>query len=218
LTRRIPRKPSTGLFTTIGHGGGHRFMPLLACGREGEASCTRVYVATPRAPGESDRMDMAVDRERAGEVSLRAVEDSDLDVLFDHEADRGAAEMAAFPARDRERFDAHWAKIRLDDTKVSRTVVVDGLVAGRVNSWQDDGRWLVGYWIGREYWGRGVATRALTLLLSEVPGRPVYAHVAAHNAGSIRVLQKCGFRRDRGQTHAPEPGDGVEELTFVLAG
>ena len=63
-----------------------------------------------------------------------------------------------------------------------------------------------------------MATRALTLLLSEVPARPVYAHVAAHNAGSIRVLQKCGFQRDRVQeTQAPEPEDGIEEFIFVLA-
>ena len=163
-------------------------------------------------------MDMAADRERSRDVRLRAVEDSDLDVLFDHEADPEAAEMAAFPSRDRERFDAHWVKIRLDDTKVSRIVLVDGLVAGKINSWEDDGRRLVGYWIGREYWGLGVATRALTLLLSELQARPVYAHVAAHNAGSIRVLQKCGFHRDRVQgAQAPESDDGIEEIAFVLA-
>lgn len=151
-------------------------------------------------------------------VRLRAVEDSDLDVLFDHQADPEAAEMAAFPSRDREQFDAHWAKIRLDDTVVSRTILVDGLVAGGINSWQDDDQRLVGYWIGRKYWGRGVATRALTLFLSDLPGRPVYAHVAAHNAGSIRVLQKCGFQRDRVQeAQAPEPEDGIEEFIFVLA-
>jgi RimJ/RimL family protein N-acetyltransferase len=161
---------------------------------------------------------MAEDTDTIPEVRLRAVEDSDLDVLFGHQADPEAAEMAAFPSRDRERFDAHWAKIRLDDTVVSRTILVDGLVAGGINSWQDDDQRLVGYWIGRKYWGRGVATRALTLLLSDLPNRPVYAHVAAHNAGSIRVLQKCGFQRDRVQeAQAPKPEDGIEEFIFVLA-
>ena len=125
--------------------------------------------------------------------------------------------MAAFPARDRERFDAHWAKICRDDTVVVRTILADGVVAGAISSWPDGGRQLVGYGIGREHWGRGVATRALIQLLTEVPTRPVYAHVAAHNIGSIRVLQKCGFHRDHAQeAQAPAPVDGIEEFILVL--
>jgi RimJ/RimL family protein N-acetyltransferase len=144
-------------------------------------------------------------------ISLRAVEDRDLDVLFEHQADPVAAQMAAFPSRDRQRFDAHWARIRSDDTVVLRTVLVDGVVAGGVTSWIDDGRRLVGYWIGREHWGRGVATRALEQFVGQVPVRPLHAHVAAHNAGSIRVLRKCGFRRDGAATV-----DGIGELSFIL--
>jgi len=53
--------------------------------------------------------------------------------------------------------------------------------------------------------------------VAEVAIRPLYAHVVAHNVGSIRVLEKCGFRRDRVQeATAPAPDDGIEELTFVL--
>jgi len=152
-------------------------------------------------------------------VRLRVVADSDLDVLFEQQADPEAAAMAAFPARDRERFDAHWAGIRLDDTVVLRTILVDGIVAGNIGSWQDDGQRLIGYWMGREYWGRGIATQALAQFVSEVSTRPLYAHVAAHNVGSIRVLQKSGFERDRAQeAQAPEPEDGIEEFIFVLAG
>jgi len=98
-----------------------------------------------------------------------------------------------------------------------RTVVVDGIVAGNFGSWQEDGQQLLGYWVGREHWGRGVATQALALLVDELSTRPLYAHVAVHNVGSIRVLVKCGFRRDRGQeAKAPTPDDGIEELVFVL--
>jgi len=150
-------------------------------------------------------------------ITLRPVQDGDLDVLFAHQADPVAAEMAAFPARDRPQFDAHWARIRLDPAVVTRTILADGVVAGNIGCWADGARWLVGYWIGREHWGRAVATRALAQFLAEVPNRPLYAHVAAHNAGSIRVLQKCGFRRDHVQEarlHHPE--DGVDELLFVL--
>ena len=76
---------------------------------------------------------------------------------------------------------------------------------------------LRGYWIGREHWGRGVATEALTQFTHQVTARPLYAHVAVHNAGSIRVLEKCAFRRDRVQeATAPAPDDGIEELIFVL--
>jgi len=144
--------------------------------------------------------------------------DTDLDVLFEQQADPEATAMAAFPARDRQRFDAHWAKIRRDETVILRTILAGDHVAGGISSWQDEGRRLIGYWIGREYWGRGVATQALALFLAEVPARPLSAHVAAHNAGSIRVLQKCGFERDHGrEAQAPRPEDGIEELAFILA-
>lgn len=152
-------------------------------------------------------------------VHLRGVEDEDVEVFFEHEADPQAAEMAAFPARDRERHAAHWAKVRANDANVVRTIVADDEVAGYIGSWQDDGQQLLGYWVGREHWGRGVATRALALLVDEVPIRPLYAHVAEHNVGSIRVLEKCGFRRAREQeAMAPGPDDAVHELVFVLAG
>ncbi|RSM73090.1 hypothetical protein DMB66_03315 [Actinoplanes sp. ATCC 53533] len=70
----------------------------------------------------------------------------------------------------------------------------------------------------RERWGRGIATRALARFVTEdEPTRPVYAHVAVHHAGSIRVLEKAGFRRDvEGEAQAPPPDDGVAELVFVL--
>lgn len=150
-------------------------------------------------------------------VRLRDVEDADLDVFVEHQADPRAVEMAAFPARDRQQFDAHWAKLRADDTLIVRTVVVDGVVAGNIGSWSADGQQLVGYWIGREFWGRGVATRGLALFVDEVPVRPLYAYVAVHNVGSIRVLEKCGFRRDRAQEgELPTPDDGIEEFVFAL--
>lgn len=150
-------------------------------------------------------------------VVLRSVEDRDLDVFFDHQADPQAVEMAAFPARDKDQFAAHWAKLRADDSLVVRTIVADGVVAGNIGCWPQDGQRLLGYWVGRDFWGRGVATKAVALLVDEVPIRPLYAHVAVHNVGSIRVLEKCGFRRDRMQeAQEPAPEDGIKEFIFVL--
>jgi len=93
-------------------------------------------------------------------------------------------------------------------------------VAGNVVSWfEGDGRRVVGYWIGREYWGRGVATKALSEFLGHVETRPLFAHVAKHNIASIRVLEKCGFTiSGEDEVHSDAPGDDVEELLLELQG
>ncbi len=147
-------------------------------------------------------------------VSLRDVVDADLPIFFEYESDAEAAAMAAFPSREREAFMAHWAKTRANDAALQKTVVVDGEVAGNIGCWEDGGRHFVGYWIGRAFWGRGVATRALAELATIVDARPLYAHVVAHNVGSRRVLEKCGFV----QVDAHVGDDGVEELLFELPG
>lgn len=150
-------------------------------------------------------------------MNLRNVEDGDLEAFFNHQADPQAVDVATGPARDRSQFAAHWARLRGSDTLIARTIVVDGLVAGNVHSWPEDGRQIVGYRVGREFWGLGVATQALAQFLDEVSSRRMYAYVATHNAGSIRVLEKCGFRRDRAQeAKALAPGDGIMEFVYVL--
>jgi RimJ/RimL family protein N-acetyltransferase len=148
------------------------------------------------------------------EVAIRPVEDADLAVFFDHQRDPVAVAMAEFPARDRAPFLAHWARIRADTGVVLRTVLADGEVAGNVVSWPAGGDRLVGYWIGRRFWGGGVATRALARYLHEVADRPLLAHVAATNAGSIRVLEKCGFRPVG--PGDDDPADGVAEILLRL--
>ena len=129
----------------------------------------------------------------AAEVRLRPVEDDDLPTHFAHQADPVSAAMAAFPTRDRDAFLAQWATIRVDRSTVLRTIVVGEVVVGHIVSWLEAGTREVGYWIGREYWGRGYATDALRLVLAEIAERPIVAHVALPNVGSRRVLERCGF-------------------------
>lgn len=150
-------------------------------------------------------------------VLLREVKGSDLPVFFEHQRDPEANRMAAFGARDRDAFMAHWSGILEDVSVVTRTVVADGQVAGNVLSWERSGRRLIGYWIGREFWGKGIATRALGAFLTEVTTRPQYAYVAAHNVASIRVLEKCGFTiSDEEPESSDEPDDGVDEVLLKL--
>jgi len=89
---------------------------------------------------------------------------------------------------------AHWQNILANETLTKKTIVFGGQVAGNVVSWDQDGRRLVGYWVGKEFWGKGLATKALAELIDELP-RPLHAYVAKTNIGSIRVLEKCGFVR-----------------------
>ena len=161
-------------------------------------------------------MTQRVNPSRASGIHLRPVTESDLPILFEHQREPEANEMAAFPARDRDAFMAHWTKILGDETAVAMTVVVDSCVAGNVGCWTQDDQRLVGYWIGKEHWGKGVATRMLSMFLRLVADRPLHAHVAKHNVASIRVLEKCGFALCAKATGAPgEPADGIEELVYV---
>lgn len=119
--------------------------------------------------------------------------EDDLPIFFEHQRDPVANRMAAFPPRERDAFMTHWGSILRDASVIVRTIELDGNVAGNVVLFGFERRREVGYWIGREFWGRGVATRALSAFLQEVEERPIYAGVAETNVASIRVLEKCGF-------------------------
>ena len=128
---------------------------------------------------------------------LREVRDEDLPVLFEQWADPVAERMAAFTAPDHmdwDAFERRWSRLRADETIINRAIVVDGDVAGTIGSWGDPGEREVTYWIGRSYWGKGIATSALNAFLTVDQSRPLHARVAYDNVGSRRVLEKCGFR------------------------
>jgi RimJ/RimL family protein N-acetyltransferase len=147
-------------------------------------------------------------------IRIRPVEDADLEVFFENQSDPVAREMAVFPERDRDAFDALWRRIRSNRDGVARTVEADGEVAGNVLSWLADGRRYLGYWIGREFWGRGVATAGVRLVLDEIDERPIFAMVADSNVGSKRVLENAGFVPT---TDAPRAGpDSVMEWIYRL--
>jgi RimJ/RimL family protein N-acetyltransferase len=152
---------------------------------------------------------------------LREVRDGDLPMLFDQWADPLAVHMAAFTApdhMDRDAFERRWARLRADETVINRAIVVEGDVAGTIGSWGAAGEREITYWIGRGYWGKGIATCALDAFLSVDPSRPLHARVAYDNVASQRVLEKCGFRviaTDRGFA-AARSGE-IEELVLRLA-
>jgi RimJ/RimL family protein N-acetyltransferase len=145
------------------------------------------------------------------------VREEDLAAFFEHQRDPEATSVAVFSAREWDAFIAHWqTRILAVPTARAMTIVADGKVAGYVSSWESDGKTLVAYWIGREFWGRGIAPSAVAEFLAHHERRrPIHACVAQSNARSIRVLEKCGFRRCGGPLVGP---DGVAELLFLFDG
>jgi len=150
-------------------------------------------------------------------IQLRNVEPADLPLFFEHQRDPIAVAMVAFNSRDRAAFDQHWAKLLADDSLLKKTVIVDGAAAGNIGSWTADGKREVGYWIDRAFWGRGVATEALSAFLSLERIRPLYAGVAKHNVASIRVLQKCGFKLSHSVEEASNDAGGSHVLLTLTA-
>jgi RimJ/RimL family protein N-acetyltransferase len=155
-------------------------------------------------------------------ITLRDTIESDLPVFFEHESDPDAVFMAAFTAKDpsdRDAFYAHWKRILADPTVIIKTILVDGRVAGSVLSYEDEGKPEVSYWIGKEYWGRGIATRALAeFLISGNKVRPIHARAAKDNLASLRVLAKCGFIiTGEAKGFANARGTEIEELVLTLS-
>jgi RimJ/RimL family protein N-acetyltransferase len=153
-------------------------------------------------------------------VALRPVEDRDLDALFEQMRDPDAVRMAAFTAKDpsdRAAFDAHQARVRTSPDITHRAVTCDGQLAGSIACFTVEGQREITYWIDRAAWGRGIATRAVALLLDLVPDRPLYARAASDNTGSLRVLHKSGFT-DIGteMSFAPARNQEIEETILRL--
>lgn len=136
------------------------------------------------------------------QVTLRPLHVDDLDALAVFESDPAANALAATVARGREEFIATWSRSLGGETVAARAILADGCLVGRINAFPVGDERHVGYWIARSHWGRGVGTRALALFLHEVPHRPLHAVVAADNQGSLRLLERNGFRRV-GERDAP---------------
>lgn len=150
-------------------------------------------------------------------VFLRPVEPGDRLWVYEMQLDPESNRMAVTIPRTGEAFDTHWANALTDPQVSARVILAGGERVGIVTCFQRDGQDRVGYWIDKAYWGRGVASRALRLLLDEVTRRPLFATAATSNGASLRVLQKCGFVVEQVR-HAPadDRHPECEEAVLVL--
>ncbi|MBE7434060.1 MAG: GNAT family N-acetyltransferase [Anaerolineales bacterium] len=128
-------------------------------------------------------------------ITLRPVIEADLSILFQQQLDPEAVALSAYPSKDRGEFMRHWEGILRDKNVTARTIVYKEKVAGHIICWKESKyEQRIGYWIGREFWKRGIASAAVAEFLVIVRNRPLYAEVANRNLGSKRVLEKNEFK------------------------
>ncbi|MBX3054954.1 MAG: GNAT family N-acetyltransferase [Anaerolineae bacterium] len=149
-------------------------------------------------------------------VLLRDVLEADLPIFYEQQLEPEATQMAAFPARERAEFMAHWQNNVLGNKRgLKKTILFDGQVAGNIVSFEQFGEREVGYWLGKEFWGKGIASRSVAEFVQLERTRPLYAHVARHNIASRRVLEKCGFV-EAGLVLGFLDEDGVDDAQLVI--
>lgn len=149
-------------------------------------------------------------------IQLRDCTAADAALFFAHQLDPESRRLTASSPRDRAAFDAQWAKVAADPGAVRRTILADDCVAGYVGSFDRLGLKEVCYELGREFWGRGIATAALGAFLVVVDFRPLHARVAKHNVASQRVVEKCGFVVLAEETYRNSLGDEIPEYLYRL--
>ena len=155
-------------------------------------------------------------------IVLRKTEANDLEALFIHQLDEEAAYMAAFVHenfQDKDAYLAKWNKLLADPTINIRTIIVDDKVAGSVFTWQLAGDPQISYGLGKEYWNRGIVTKALQQFLALASERPLFGRVAFDNIASAKVMQKCGFKKiDEGLHYAHARKKEIVEIVYLLEG
>jgi RimJ/RimL family protein N-acetyltransferase len=142
-------------------------------------------------------------------VTLRPLAAADIPTLFEHQCDPEASRMAVVTPRTREAFEELWNRLLTTPPPrlAARAIEADGVLVGMINCFQrtpseEEASLMgvareeldyVGYWLGREHWGRGIGGRCLAALLREVDRRPLYARAASTNTASLRILHANGF-------------------------
>ena len=118
-----------------------------------------------------------------------------------------------------------WIKIAPSHADTSMAIEVDGEAAGGIGFERHDDvervSMEIGYWLGRKFWGRGIATAAVkaatAYAFEKFDITRVYALPFDRNVASIRVLEKAGFQRE-GVLRRSAVKDGVvlDQVMFAI--
>lgn len=141
-----------------------------------------------------------------GRILLRHWHESDADVLYEYASEPEVGERAGWPPH----------KSREESLEIIRTVFNNpttwaivlketGKVVGAMGYGPScdcslpcrEGEPIVGYWVGKPYWGMGICTEALRLMIDHIrQTTAIPSLISGHfadNSASGRVMEKCGF-------------------------
>ena len=153
-------------------------------------------------------------------IKFRKTEVDDLELLFKFQLDKEAINLAAFTPKDptdKSAYLSKYTKLLSDPTVNNQTIIIDNIIVGSIAKFEIDGQAEVTYWIDKNFWGKGIATKALEYLLTIESTRPIFGRVAFDNYGSQKVLEKCGFLKigkDKGFANARQTE--IEEFIYKL--
>lgn len=154
------------------------------------------------------------------DISIRPTNITDLETLFNFQLDIDAVNLAAFIPNDHANKLAYlekYTKLLKDPLVNNQTILIGNKIVGSNAKFVMLGDSEITYWIDKPYWGKGIATKALTMMLAIETTRPIFGRVAFDNFGSQKVLEKCGFLRigsDKGFANARHVE--IEEFIYKL--
>jgi RimJ/RimL family protein N-acetyltransferase len=153
-------------------------------------------------------------------IELLPTKIEDLEVLFEFQKDEMSNQMAAFISgnpNDKDAYLEKWEGIVKNVQIPMKTIWLESQIVGSVLCFSFGEETNVSYIIGREYWGKGYATRALAMFLELFANKTFYARTAFDNFGSQRVLEKNGFKKIGTEINfAQARGKEIEEIVFIL--
>jgi ribosomal-protein-alanine N-acetyltransferase len=154
------------------------------------------------------------------EIELRPTNLNDLETLFIFQLDEEANRLAAFTSKnpsDKNAYIEKWTRLLSDEKVNSRTILLKKEIVGSIAKYEMEGDAEITYWIGKEFWGKGIATSALKKFLEIEKTRPIFGRIAFDNFGSKKVLENCLFSKigiEKGFANAREKE--IEEFIYEL--
>lgn len=155
------------------------------------------------------------------DISLRQTEVEDLNYFFQFQQDKESCYLAAFTSEnqaDKAAFLSKHTKLLNEPTVNNQTILVNNTIVGSIAKFLMEGQAEITYWLDKNYWGQGIASKALKNFLNQEKTRPIYGRVAFDNFGSQKILKKCGFIKigtDRGFANARQAE--IEEFIYKLS-